>query len=62
MLTLHPVISLDKLDCTELYLSLPLFQLVMQLLPVFLHLRAVLLPHSLQLCLVLGRQLSTEGV
>ena len=62
MLTLHPVISLDKLAYTRLYLSLPLFQLVMQLLPVFLHLRAVLLLHSLQLCLVLGRQLSTEGV
>ena len=47
---------------TRLYLSLPLFQLVMQLPPVFLYLRVVLLPHSLQLCLVLGRQLSTEGV
>ena len=61
MLTLHPVISLDK-SYTTLYFSLPLFQLVMQLPPVFLHLRAMLLPHFLQLCLVLGRQLSTEGV
>lgn len=55
MMTLHPVISLHRLAYTRLYLSLSLFQQVMQLPPVFLHLRAMLLPKSLQLRLVLGR-------